>query len=83
MQTKSAIVDLRTHQMNMLLNAFSFEHEPHIIVEMQFWPFGATAIKTDCKRLGQSSAGKQPNAGRFINAIESNEGKHEEETNKK
>lgn len=55
--------------MNILLNAFSFEHEPHIIVTIQFRSFGATAIKTDCKRFGQSSAGNAPNAGRFINAI--------------
>lgn len=31
-------------------------------------PFGATDIRTFCKRLGQSSPGNTPRAGRFTNA---------------
>lgn len=54
--------------MKIFLNAFSFEHDPHIIVVTQFNPFGATAIKTDCNRFGQSSPGNAPRAGRFTNA---------------
>lgn len=54
--------------MKMFLNAFSFEHEPHIIVVMLSNPFGATDIRIDCNRFGQSDPGKTPRAGRFINA---------------
>lgn len=52
----------------MFLNAFSFEHEPHIIVVMLSNPFGATDINIDCKRLGQSLPGNTPRAGRLIKA---------------
>lgn len=48
--------------------AFSFEHDPHIIVVIFGKPFGATDIRTFCKRLGQSSPGNTPRAGRFTNA---------------
>lgn len=52
----------------MFLNAFSFEHEPHIIVVMLSNPFGATFINIDCNRFGQSLPGNTPRAGRLINA---------------
>lgn len=48
--------------------AFSFEHDPHIIVVIFVRPFGATDIKTDCNRLGQSAPGNTPSAGRFTKA---------------
>lgn len=65
----------RTHQMNIFLNAFSFEQDPHIIVVTQVRPLGATAIKIDCNRFGQSSPGNAPSAGRLTNA----KGEEEEE----
>ena len=52
----------------MFLYAFSFEHEPHIIVVILPNPFGATAIRIEFKRFGQSAPGKTPSAGRFISA---------------
>lgn len=54
--------------MNIFLNAFSLEHDPHIIVVILFKPFGATDIKTLCRRCGQSSPGNTPSAGRLIKA---------------
>lgn len=60
------------YQMKIFLNAFSFEHEPHIIVVMLFNPFGATDISIDCNRFGQSLPGNTPNAGRFISAVNRN-----------
>lgn len=56
------------YQMNMFLKAFSFEHDPHIIVVMCDKPFGATDINTSCNRFGQSSPGNTPSAGRFTKA---------------
>lgn len=58
-----------THQMNIFLNAFSFEHDPHIIVVMLFKPFGATDRSTERKRFGQSAPGNTPKAGRLTKAI--------------
>lgn len=58
----------KSYQMNIFFIAFSFEHEPHIIVVILGKPFGATDIKIFCKRSGQSSPGNTPSAGRFINA---------------
>lgn len=55
--------------MNIFLYAFSFEHDPHIIVVMLFRPFGATDSRTERKRFGQSSPGNTPKAGRFTKAI--------------
>lgn len=52
----------------MFLKAFSFEHEPHIIVVILSSPFGATDINIDCNRFGQSLPGNTPRAGRLINA---------------
>lgn len=66
---------LLTYQINIFLYAFSFEHEPHIIVVMLLNPFGATAIKTERNRFGQSSPGNTPSAGRLINANENDERK--------
>lgn len=54
--------------MKIFFMAFSFEHDPHIIVVMCGKPFGATDIKTFCKRCGQSSPGNTPRAGRLTNA---------------
>lgn len=53
---------------NIFLNAFSFEHDPHIIVVMQSSPFGAMDISVRSNRFGQSSPGNTPNAGRFTKA---------------
>lgn len=52
----------------IFLNAFSLEHEPHIIVVTQSSPFGAIDINVRSNLLGQSSPGNTPNAGRFTNA---------------
>lgn len=51
------------------MNAFSLEHEPHIIVVTLFKPLGATDIKTFSNLSGQSAPGNTPRAGRFINAV--------------
>lgn len=54
--------------MKIFFNAFSFEHDPHIIVVILLKPFGATDIKTFFKRFGQSAPGNTPSAGRFTKA---------------
>lgn len=59
--------------MKIFLKAFSFEHDPHIMVVMLSNPFGATDINMDCNRLGQSPPGKTPRAGRLIKAVNRNE----------
>lgn len=56
----------------MFFMAFSLEHEPHIMVVMLDNPFGATLIRTDCNRFGQSAPGNTPRAGRFTKAAKSN-----------
>lgn len=56
------------YHMKIFFIAFSFEHDPHIIVVILFKPFGATDIKTFCKRFGQSAPGNTPSAGRFTKA---------------
>jgi len=61
----------KSYQIKMLLYAFSFEHEPHIIVVILLSPFGAMFKRTECSFSGHSFPGKTPRAGLLIKAEKS------------
>lgn len=58
----------KTYQIKILLKAFSFEHDPHIMVVILFNPFGAIFNNIDWSFSGHSLPGNTPNAGLLIRA---------------